>query len=617
VILFIVDKVAFEELLSFRGFRDLARTGGAGLMTTHVQAGHSARLRYQTIGAGAQIPGGTPHLMAAALRSHGVPVCPTGPVAAVGERVNWLIDGGGSKECDRQPPGNSVDVLDAEEAFENLLQGSPRRDVLDFLGLIWEGLVTGEETPPGTRFLVLVVSPQPSAAMDRVGDEVTPILMAEGTSSQLARRSGPIHALTSDTTRQGGLVSNVDVGPTVLDFFGIPIPSEMDGQPIRVTDDPAPFHLHRLHLDQRRIRLPLQLGEVAFVAGLGIVGIPLLFFQGKRGRLPRRVAGAMRFLALCGGALPIPLMLGGLLPRLTYQVVVPFLALSVIALAVLAGSARWPGPLGPFTFLGVAGLTVVAIDALFGWPGARIPLIGGTMFDGVRFFGLPNAFIGLLLASALFVAATLPAFPGFVVLLAAGLFAGFPSLGADIGGAVSLLFAGGLWWVLRTRPRVGVREVAFVAGVVAIGLGVVLLANRYLAGTPTHATRFVERTGHSLAGAWDTYGRRLGAGFGQLRKVPAAWIPVVGLPIVLGFVLARPGPIGWGLDLAGDRWKHLLVVLTLAGVVAFFANDTGVAAAAPVFLYAMSGMAYPAFVAATVRHEVAPTDEVAPTETRR
>jgi hypothetical protein len=275
--------------------------------------------------------------------------------------------------------------------------------------------------------------------------------------------------------------------------------------------------------------------------------------------------------------------------------------LSVVALAALAGSARWPGPLGPFTFLGVIGLAVVIVDAMLGWRGARIPLIGGTMFDGARFYGLPNAFLCLLLASALFVAFALPPFPGFLVLTGAGLFAGFPSLGADIGGAMTVFFAAGLWWVLRTRRRFRIKELAFVAGVTALGLGAVLLANRYLPGTPTHATRFVARTGSNLGDALHEFGDRLSVGFEQVRKAPAALIPLLGLPIVLVLVLMKPGPIGWGLDLAGKRWKDALVVLTLAGVVAFFANDTGVAAAAPVFLYAMSGMAYPAFVVAADR----------------
>ncbi|MGH2555227.1 MAG: hypothetical protein ACRDHO_05870 [Actinomycetota bacterium] len=451
------------------------------------------------------------------------------------------------------------------------------------------------------RLLIIVLTPQPSPSMDRVGDEVTPIFMAEGSPAVLLRPGGEAHALTSDTTRQEGVVANVDVAPTILDFFGIPIPPEMEGQPIEFTDEPAPFSLHRRHLEQRRIRLPIQLAEVASVAASGLVAIVVLLMASRRGALSARLGAAMRFLTLCVVAMPIPLILGGVLPRLTYWVVVPFLVLSVVGLALLAWTARWPGPVGPLIFLGVAGLAVVIVDGLFGWRGARIPLLGGTMFDSARFFGLPNAFLGLLLASALFVAAALPAFTGFLVLVGAGLFAGFPSLGADIGGAATVLFAAGLWWVLRTRRRFGVKEAAFVAGVVALGVGAVLLANRYLPGTPTHATRFVETTGNNLGDAVRAYGDRLTVGFEQLRDAPAAWIPLLGLPVILALVLARPGPVGWGLERAGRRWTHVLVILTLAGVVAFFANDTGLAAAAPVFLYAFSGLAYPAFLAATER----------------
>jgi hypothetical protein len=219
------------------------------------------------------------------------------------------------------------------------------------------------------------------------------------------------------------------------------------------------------------------------------------------------------------------------------------------------------------------------------------------MFDGVRFYGLPNSFIALVLASALFVAVGLEPFAGFLLLLAAGLFAGFPDLGANVGAAITLFVAAGVWWALRTRRRFGVREVAFVAGTAAVGLAAVLLANRYLPGAPTHITGFVERSG-GIGGTWDTLRRRLNVGFGQIADVPAAVIPLIGLVVVLGVVIARPAPIRWGLDLAGRIWRETLIAMTVAGIAAYLLNDTGVAAAAPVFLYAMTAMAYPAFLAA-------------------
>jgi hypothetical protein len=45
---------------------------------------------------------------------------------------------------------------------------------------------------------------------------------------------------------------------------------------------------------------------------------------------------------------------------------------------------------------------------------------------------------------------------------------------------------------------------------------------------------------------------------------------------------------------AGSPWRETLVVLTIAAMASFFVNDTGVAAAAPAFLYAATAMVYPA-----------------------
>src|SRR3954453_4805331 len=39
--------------------------------------------------------------------------------------------------------------------------------------------------------------------------------------------------LTSDSTRMAGYVLSTDVAPTILDAFGIEVPSQMSGQPIR------------------------------------------------------------------------------------------------------------------------------------------------------------------------------------------------------------------------------------------------------------------------------------------------------------------------------------------------------------------------------------------------
>ena len=51
--------------------------------------------------------------------------------------------------------------------------------------------------------------------------------------------------LTSDSTRLDGYVLSTDVAPTILNTFGIPIPDEMSGQPIRSEGESMPPRSNR------------------------------------------------------------------------------------------------------------------------------------------------------------------------------------------------------------------------------------------------------------------------------------------------------------------------------------------------------------------------------------
>jgi hypothetical protein len=76
---------------------------------------------------------------------------------------------------------------------------------------------------------------------------------------------------------------------------------------------------------------------------------------------------------------------------------------------------------------------------------------------------------------------------------------------------------------------------------------------------------------------------------------------MLGLPLVLMAAVLRPEPLRGGFAVAGSVWRDALIVLTLAAMASFFANDTGVAAAAPAFLYAATASAYPVFLVARMR----------------
>ena len=117
--------------------------------------------------------------------------------------------------------------------------------------------------------------------------------------------------------------------------------------------------------------------------------------------------------------------------------------------------------------------------------------------------------------------------------------------------------------------------------------------------SPTHATRFVERTHGRLGAAIHDVWHRLGIGVGQIRRYPVGLLPLIGLPVALWLAVRGPGPIGVGLRTVDDRWRDVVAVLVLAAFVGFVANDTGVAASAPAFLYVFAALALPAFTAAS------------------
>ena len=54
---------------------------------------------------------------------------------------------------------------------------------------------------------------------------------------------------------------DADVAPGILSFLRISVPSAMNGAPIRfVRDAPVPLDLHRRHLEERRLTVPIQVG---------------------------------------------------------------------------------------------------------------------------------------------------------------------------------------------------------------------------------------------------------------------------------------------------------------------------------------------------------------------
>src|SRR4029077_8874082 len=174
--------------------------------------------------------------------------------------------------------------------------------------------------------------------------------------------------LTSDTTRTDGYVTSTDIAPTILDHFGLDVPSQMSGQPIRSAGsvDPA-------GIESRAARMAVvshRRGPVIGFSLLAWVIAAVLLALLSRGAL----AGlAVRLLGLSVVYLPLVLLAGAAFEPGEY----PEMLLVMITAPVLAGITV--AGLRDYRALAVAaGITVCAyaIDAIAGSPLSALSLLG-------------------------------------------------------------------------------------------------------------------------------------------------------------------------------------------------------------------------------------------------
>jgi hypothetical protein len=520
--LFRVPSVSFEELMSTPEMASLARAGGAGLLV------YRAQLPARLSGVDRVSP-------------------PSGPFQ------EYVVS-----------PRALGGVDEAAEEIASIVQSSPQQ-----------------------RILVIVTSLDASTAMRSAKDELHPIVMAAGSPDELFPDSGIPGSLTSDSTRRPGVVIDGDIRPTVYGFIRSPAPEPDSGigSPIEIIEGPPPFELHKRHLAQRQMYVPIGTAGGIYLTIVGLGAIVILALGSRIPQVLRRIFG---WGCLSVAALATALLAAGHLPELTYATVIPFVALvtvfGTLAFAPLERQEVLLVPAG----IGIAVLAYFAVEAILEWTAALTPFVGGSELDGGRFYGLPNVFIGLLIGSCLWVAHRLRTGAGVALLVAVALFAGLPYVGANLGGGVSLFAAAGLWLAVRQRERLGAwKGLGVFVGVTLLGAALILFAHA-ISPFETHVTRFEEEVS-GISGVFERFGDRLQVGFDLIAHNPFALIPVIGLPVAIAAVLRPPAVLRPSLE-RSPAWRDAILVTLLAGVVAYLVNDSGPAAAGLAFGLGLGGL---------------------------
>ncbi|GAB7058062.1 hypothetical protein JCM16163A_48110 [Paenibacillus sp. YK5] len=445
------------------------------------------------------------------------------------------------------------------------------------------GRLAAEMAASGKRHVLWLVSPQPHAEALKEKLQLTPLL-----------RWSPGHTagsglLTSETTRRPGIVSAVDIAPSMLAEFGVTRPEEMTGlavrhaEPIGGTDRSQDGALSWLLREVERmssvyaLRSPILYGVAGFEVVVMLAGLAAVWFGAAGRRWWRRLLRGLLFSVLLTPGILLAL---GWLIQLDTWIWVTLLLLGLSG-AVLGGAASgFRGVPQLIRLLCLSGLGIsglILLDLYTGAEAMKRSVLGYDAMIGARYYGIGNELMGVLLgASLLGLSAWLqtrrPRTPeasaprGRAWAAAAGCALtgslASPALGANAGGALAA--AAGFGALAARLGAGGALRWRRLALGLALPLGAALAGLWLLnaAWSPGHAVgpsaAASAPAAASAAGAG--HSSHIGRAFGDLLQ---------GRYDVIGAMIARKLAMNWHLIRVSAWSKVLLTALAVMAVLVF------------------------------------------------
>jgi hypothetical protein len=423
----------------------------------------------------------------------------------------------------------------------------------------------------------------------------------------LAGPEVPPGYLRTATTQRSGIVSLVDVAPSILRIFGLDAPDSMEGRPFELVPDAGTLDsrverlvaLNAASLFRENLLTPTTTALVVLLAVL-----TSLVAMATAGRWSDRAWSWLRYVALVllaafpasyvARAFPLEDLGVGF-----YWSFLVATSLAVAALALLLLRSR--GRLLPLVAVLVVMMAVLVADVTRGSELSLSAAFGYSPTGNARLYGISNYSYGQLAAAACLLAAFVASryddrrgrIGAVAILVGVLVVLGVPVWGSDVGGVLAftpalLVFAAMLWGI-RLRLRVLLLAgVASVAAIVAFGF-------LDLSRPPeqrAHLGRLFERIGNEgLEPLVSIVERKLLANL----RVSTSSFWVLAIPIGLAFWAFLAYHRTGVMATLRSRLPALhagLVAATIAAVLGSLLNDSGAIVGGVAFTVVAASLAY-------------------------
>jgi hypothetical protein len=400
-------------------------------------------------------------------------------------------------------------------------------------------------------------------------------------------------SLHSPSTKREGLVTLTDIAPTVLDTLGVDQPGGMVGNPLRYRTEPFDTdglrRLNDLAMSREDVYYPMALTFIC-VQVLAYVFAMVVLSQGAA----RRMGAALRLVVLTFAAWPLATFLERAIPGIERAGAARQLLVWVLAAAAAGLASRVRRhPLAPLSWIAGVTALVLIVDVATGANLQMASVLGYSPHTAARYEGFGNTAFAVLAACAVVAAAVHVAYAprrreAIVTagaLLAVVLLADvWPTLGADVGGVLTMVPVFGLLMVALSGRTVSWRTVGLFAGATVLVLAAVTAVDLLRPeDTRTHLGRFVAGAVSGDGTFLTTIERKWATNVGLFGRTVWTWM----VPLTVAFVLyVLVAARGWQRLLpAGSALRAGVVGTVMAGLLGWLVNDSGVVVAGLVFVF--------------------------------
>ena len=443
----------------------------------------------------------------------------------------------------------------------------------------------------------ILVSSVATRDIERNTDSFGPLIVS-------APGSGP-GLLISASTHRDGLVTGLDLAPSILTMLGIRTPVQMIGSSVTVDNAAVAgaeltsrvSHLTRMNATAvavESIRIPAINAFVAAIVLIIVLGAAFVFLADRLcppriTRIGKRLTYALILFVI---SLPVANWLMFLFNRwpATPGAVLTQYLLTALGLWLVALALAWRGSRRlPLIALILITIAVIIVDQFLGAPASFTSIFGYSPIAAARFYGIGNEAAAILIGAVMVGSALLIdqyrdtrwiayfkrygiAALGLLAMIAAAA----PVLGANAGVAIWATMGIILFWVLINARRFTGKTVLVMIGAAAAVVAVFIAVDLLLPGEGTHLGRLVIDTTKGGSGQfWIIVVRKIATNLRVFAYTNWAYIFIA---VIVYLIIVSIRPTGDFAVMLKDNpafHKAFLSVL-ITGVIAFCTEDSGI-----------------------------------------